>query len=271
MSTPTTTATKPGLSPRKKARYFRYAQYGLVAVAVAVLAATIQWDTIGKAFFSTEVLAEGDYSGLFAALGKTLLYTVLGFGAALSTGLVLALMRLSSVGPYRWAATLYVEFFRGVPALLVFIAFAFGLPLALGVRFPLLITVTVALGLVGSAYVAETIRAGIQAVPPGQVEAARSLGMNSFQTMVFVVIPQAFKIVLPPLTNELILLTEDSSLIYIVGLTTSEYELTKFGKEWMNSSSSLTPIILVGLCYLIITVPLGIVVRRLERQGSGAR
>ena len=81
-------------------------------------------------------------------------------------------------------------------------------------------TVTLALGLVGGAYMAETIRAGIQAVPKGQMEAARSLGMSHSRAMVSIVIPQAFRIILPPLTNELILLTKDSSLVYILGLST---------------------------------------------------
>ena len=81
--------------------------------------------------------------------------------------------------------------------------------------------VTLALGLVGGAYMAETIRAGIQAVPKGQMEAARSLGMSHGRAMISVVVPQAFRIILPPLTNELILLTKDSSLVYILGLSLS--------------------------------------------------
>ena len=76
-----------------------------------------------------------------------------------------------------------------------------------------------ALGLVAAAYMAETIRAGIQAVPKGQMEAARSLGMSHGRAMVSIIIPQAFRIVLPPLTNELILLIKDSSLVYLLGLS----------------------------------------------------
>ena len=107
-----------------------------------------------------------------------------------------------------------------MPALLVFIGFGFGLPIAFpAASYPGHVgTVTLALGLVGAAYMAETIRAGIQAVPKGQMEAARSLGMSQSRAMVSIVIPQAFRIVLPPLTNELILLTKDSSLVYVLGL-----------------------------------------------------
>ena len=93
---------------------------------------------------------------------------------------------------------------------------------------------------------AETIRAGIQAVPKGQMEAARSLGMSHGRAMISVVVPQAFRIILPPLTNELILLTKDSSLVYILGLSLADYELTKFGREGMNSASNLTPIIVIA-------------------------
>ncbi len=115
------------------------------------------------------------------ALKNTILYTACGFAFGLALGLVLALMRLSSVGPYRWMATMFIEFFRGVPALVVFLALSVGVPTAFpGYAVPgdVLGTATIALGLVGAAYMAETIRAGIQAVPKGQTEAARSLGMS---------------------------------------------------------------------------------------------
>ena len=88
-----------------------------------------------------------------------------------------------------------------------------------------------ALGLVGAAYMAETIRAGIQAVPKGQMEAARSLGMSHARAMISMVIPQAFRIILPPLTNELVLLFKDSSLRLVLGVTLDERELTKFGRD----------------------------------------
>jgi polar amino acid transport system permease protein len=178
------------------------------------------------------------------------------------------------VGPYRWMATGIIELFRGLPALVVFIALSVGVRLAFpGYEIPFgnVGTVTLALGLVGGAYMAETIRAGIQAVPKGQMEAARSLGMSHGRAMISVVVPQAFRIILPPLTNELILLTKDSSLVYILGLSLSGYELTKFGREGMNSASNLTPIIVIALCYLLITVPLSIVVRRMESRSERAR
>ncbi len=132
-------------------------------------------------------------------------------------------------------------------------------------------TVGTALGLVSAAYMSETIRAGIEAVPKGQLEAARSLGMPPGMAMQRIILPQAFRIITPPLTNELVLLTKDSSLVYVLGLTVSDFELTKFGRDLANSNGNLTPLIVAGLCYLIITLPLTYLVRRMEAKAKRAR
>ncbi|MEO4039068.1 amino acid ABC transporter permease [Micrococcaceae bacterium Sec6.3] len=203
------------------------------------------------------------------ASGEPLFYTVTSFVVGLLGGIVLALMRLSSFGPYRWLATAYVEFFRGVPALLVFLAFGYGVPFAFGVSWPIPVVVMAALGMVSAAYIAETLRAGLQAVPRGQMEAARSLGMPAWRAMVTIVIPQAFRIVLPPLTNEVILLTKDSSLVYVLGLAAHEYELTKFGRDGISAlDAGMTPILVAGLFYLVITVPLSLLARRFETRST---
>ncbi|GAA3841334.1 amino acid ABC transporter permease [Streptomyces chiangmaiensis] len=259
------------MSRRQRARAVRGVQYAVLAVAMAVLALSANWGEIRRAFLDIEVARAQFPDIITTALVNTVIYTLLGFAFGLALGLVLALMRLSSVPPYRWLATGYIEFFRGVPALLVFIALGFGVPIAFQVIINQYVTVMLALGLVGAAYMAETIRAGIQAVPKGQVEAARSLGMSHGRAMVFIVIPQAFRIVLPPLTNELILLTKDSSLVYLLGLSLGQYELAKFGRDALNENRSLTPILVAGLCYLIITLPLGHLVRRLEARTAKAR
>ncbi|EHK86919.1 amino acid ABC transporter permease [Saccharomonospora azurea] len=256
------------MSRRQRARMVRAIQYAVLALAVVLIGVLADWGTIKNAFFNVEAASSQFPAILTEALVNTIVYTALGFGLGLGIGMVLALMKLSSVGPYRWLATLYIEFFRGIPALLVFIALGYGVPLAFNIRFDMYSTAAIALGLVGSAYIAETLRAGIQAVPHGQVEAARSLGMSQTRTTITVVIPQAFRIILPPLTNELILLTKDSSLIYLLGLARDEYELAKFGREGLNATGSLTPILLAGLCYLIITVPLGYLSRYLERRSG---
>jgi polar amino acid transport system permease protein len=258
------------LTRRQRARVWRGVQYGIAVAVVLVVALTADWGTIGRAFFDLEVAASLFPDVIIIALRNTVVFTALGFVLALALGLVLALMRLSSVAVYRAVAGAYVEFFRGLPALLVVIAIGFGIPLAFDTRLDRTLSITIALGIVGSAYISETIRAGIQAVPPGQVEAARSLGMSPARTMVFIVIPQAFRIVLPPLTNELILLTKDSSLAFLLGTTLTQQELAQFGRAALNEVRSLTPLLVVGLCYLIITIPLSFLARRLERRFGSA-
>jgi polar amino acid transport system permease protein len=259
------------LSKRKRATYFRYAQYGVLVLIALVVAFTANWSEILHTFFDLKTAREMFPELITVALKNTIVYTLFGFVLALLLGLLLALMKLSSVAPNRWIATAYIEFFRGVPALLVFLAFTVAVPLAFQIKFDIYSTVMLALGLVGAAYIAETVRAGIQAVPKGQIEAARSLGMSQSRAMMTVVIPQAFRIILPPLTNELILLTKDSSLVYIIGLARDEYELLKFGREFLSRSPTLTPILVIGLAYLIITLPLGYLSRYLERRTGGKK
>ncbi|MFF2640683.1 amino acid ABC transporter permease [Streptomyces niveus] len=259
------------LTRRQRTRLVRSAQYAVLGVVLVVIAQAADWGEIRRAFFDVEVAKAQFPDIITTALVNTVIYTLLGFGFGLALGLLLALMRLSQVPPYRWLAIVYIEFFRGIPALLVFIALGFGVPLAFQVALNQYVTVMLALGLVGAAYMAETIRAGIQAVPKGQTEAARSLGMSQGRAMVSIVIPQALRIVLPPLTNELILLTKDSSLVYLLGLSLSQYELAKFGRDALNQNRSLTPILIAGLCYLVITLPLGHLVRRLEARTARAR
>ncbi|GAB3480675.1 amino acid ABC transporter permease [Amycolatopsis cihanbeyliensis] len=254
------------MSRRKRAQAFRGAQYALLVLVILLLALFANWSELTRAFFNLDAAADQFPGIITTALVNTIIYTALGFALGLGLGFVFAMMKLSSVGPYRWIATAYIEFFRGVPVLLVFIAFGFGVPLAFDLIFDTYTTAMLSLGLVGSAYIAETLRAGIQAVPPGQVEAARSLGMSPGRTTVTVVVPQAFRIILPPLTNEVVLLTKDSSLIYLLGLLQVEYELAKFGREGLNETGSLTPILLAGLAYLLITIPLGYLSRYLERR-----
>lgn len=259
------------LTRRQRARAWRGAQYALAVVIVVVLALTADWGQIGRQFFDLQAAAALFPDVVVIALRNTIVFTALGFLLALVLGLVLALMRLSSVAVYRWVAGAYVEFFRGLPALLIVIAIGFGIPLAFQLRLDRTLAITVALGVVGSAYICETIRAGIQSVPRGQVEAARSLGMSPARTMVTIVIPQAFRTVLPPLTNELILLTKDSSLVYVIGLSLSDSELTDFGRRYLTQNVNMTPLFAAALVYLMITVPLSIVVRRMEARAERAR
>ena len=255
------------MSPRKRARLIRRVQYAVLVVIAVVIVMAADWEQLRAAFFNVDALRSLGPRLPRAAL-NTVVYTVAAFAYGLCLGLLLALMKLSSVRVYRALATAYVEFFRGIPALLVVFAVGYGLPAAFQVRFDsVVLTIAIALGSVSGAYIAETLRAGLQAVPKGQVEAARSLGMSSAATMRLVVIPQAFRIVLPPLTNEAVLLLKDTSLVFGLGLTTAQFELTRLGREGINTAGGgLTPIVAVGLCYLLLTIPLSSITRYLERK-----
>lgn len=261
------------LSPRKRSQRIRLVQYAVLVAILAVFLLKADLPQIQKVFFRSDLVWATITQGLGRALFNTLAYTVGAFILGLAAGTVLALMRLSQVGPYRWLATVYIEFFRGLPAIVVLIAFGL-LPLAFpGMRIPFGIygTVWLALGIVASAYMSETIRAGIEAVPKGQIEASRALGMSSAQTTRKVILPQAFRIITPPLTNELIMLVKDSSLVYVLGLTSTGMDLTKYGRDAANTNANLTPLVVAGFAYLLITLPLTMLVRRMEAKAKRAR
>ncbi|WP_204049183.1 amino acid ABC transporter permease [Microbispora siamensis] len=263
---------RKGLSPRKKQRISRVIQYAVLVVILVVLVALADWKAIGESFFNLDVAGKGLPELFTVALRNTVIYTLSGFVLGFVVGLVLALMRLSSVAPYRWVSAIYIEIFRGLPMLLIFLMIG-SLPLAFpGFELPGGVYGSAALGLgvVSAAYMAENFRAGIQAVPKGQLEAARSLGMPHMRAMVSIIIPQAIRIVLPPLTNQLVTLLKDSSLVLILGVTAAQVELAKFGNDESSTYANPTPILATGLTYLLITIPLGYVARRLEaRQGAG--
>lgn len=281
-STGTTPGSKPGstlgaprsrLTRRQRRRLSLGIQYTLFLALLILLASLADWETLRQNFARGEIARQMFPEVLTVALRNTVIYTMTGFAAGLVLGVVLALMRLSSVPPYRWLAAAYVEIFRGLPALLIFIFVGIGVPLAFpGTKIPggTVGKVALALALVSAAYMAETVRAGIQAVPRGQREAARSLGMSSSRAMISIIIPQAFRIIVPPLTNELVLLFKDSSLVLFLGVQLGERELTKFGRDLASTKANITPILIAGLCYLVITIPLGYLARRLEARNAKA-
>lgn len=262
-----------GRRRRVRQRTTRLIMYALFGVGLIGLAVFADWEQLQTSFANLELAGEMFPEVLTIAAKNTLLYTAASYGFGLALGLVLALMKLSTVGPYRWLAKGYIEVFRGLPALLTIFLIAFGLPLAVGVRVPFgtLGRVTLGLGLVAAAYIAEIFRAGIEAVPKGQVEAARSLGMSQGRALATIVIPQAVRIVIPPLTNELVLLIKDTSLIFVIGTTPLTKELTKFGRDLMAKDFNATPLIVVGLVYLAITIPLTRLVGLLEKRTARAR
>ena len=188
------------------------------------------------------------------------------FPLAIPMGLLLALMRISKLRLLRGIATTYVNIVRGTPLFLqIYVAF-FGLPLA-GIQIPNFVLGVAVMCMNSGAYMCEIFRAGILSISKGQTEAARSLGMNGAQTMFYVILPQMFRIVIPNLTSEFIVLYKDTSLLAAVGIM----ELVMYARTIVASTGSITPYIVAALFYLVITLPLSKVTRHLEDRVRGHR
>jgi polar amino acid transport system permease protein len=259
-----------------KAKLQQGALYALLLLALGFLLTLIDWTAVQQQFFSSEGLKHNWGELIRTGVKNTAIYTVIAFAGGLVLALLLALMKLSPIFIYRWLATVYIEFFRGLPALIVILAMGFGVPIAFHWTPPggAVGAGLVALMMVAGAYMAETIRAGIQAVPKGQVEAARSLGMSGSRTMVSIVVPQAFRIVIPPLTNEFVLLIKDTSLLFVIGATISQRELVTVARDMQSSGFSAgtaTSLTMAAILYLVITLPLTRLVAHLEKKQQRAR
>jgi len=217
-----------------------------------------------------EELFEGDTVGftkkwrlgpLMMGLWTTLWLSAISSVFALFLGLATGLARVSKNVTLRGLAMVYVECIRGTPLLVqIFIAYFF-----LGTVFDLSRNVCGigALALFAGAYVAEIVRAGIQAIPKGQMEASRSLGMTTLQTMKDIILPQAFKKILPPLSGQFISLIKDSSLVSVIAIT----DLTKSGREIITSTFATFEVwIVVAAMYLLVTSLLSQIVFYMERR-----
>lgn len=211
----------------------------------------------------------------------TLQITIISIAIGYIVGLMVGLAKLSKVKALRVAATAYVEFFRGTPLLVQIFIIYFGLPQLLGdgqtylmttfgmpqlaERFvlPVFLAAVVSCSLNSSAYIAEIFRAGVQSIERGQMEAARSLGMTSGQAMRYVILPQAFKRVIPPLGNEFIALLKDTSLVSVIGFE----ELARRGQLIVGQTYVAFPVWLtVAFLYLVMTFSFSRVVKYTERR-----
>ena len=204
-----------------------------------------------------------DYLGrLSDGFLTTVSLTLLAALGALVIGTVLAAMRVSPVPPLRAAGLAYVEVVRNTPLPVLAVLFALGLP-KLGFDFSFYAWAVIALAIYTGAFVCEALRSGINSVAVGQGEAARALGLTFGQTMRLVVLPQAFRTVVPPLGNVLIALTKNSSVASTISVT----DITLLSNALITSSAD--PLGVIGasaLAYLVLTLPLGLIVDRLEAR-----
>ena len=200
---------------------------------------------------------------LLIGAGVTIQITVLSTAIGFVIGLIVGVARISHVRLLRMLAEVYVEFFRGTPLLVQIFLFYFALPVLTGQRIDPFIAAISACGINSGAYVAEIFRAGIQSVDDGQMEAGRSLGMTWLQTMRYIIVPQAFKRVIPPLGNEFIAMLKDSSLVSVIGFE----ELTRRGQLIIAKTYGSFEIWMsVAVIYLVMTLTISRFVAYLERR-----
>jgi aspartate/glutamate/glutamine transport system permease protein len=192
--------------------------------------------------------------------GNTLKASLLALIGSFVLGILLAIMRISIYPILRAVSTAYIEFVRNIPLLLIVYLFFLAIP-SMGIPLDGFKAGTIGLTVYTAAFIAEVLRAGILSVSKGQTEAARSSGLTYFQTMRFVILPQAIKIVIPPLGNQFLNLIKNSSVLGIV----SGFDLMYYG-DIIASDTFVTfsVYIFVGMFYLVLTVPLSFAVRYLE-------
>ena len=193
----------------------------------------------------------------------TLEITALAVGLGLVFGLVAALAQLSKFAPLRLIAKVYVDFIRGTPLLVQIFIIYFALPVVIGHRIDPFFAAVAACSINSGAYVAEIFRAGIQSIDIGQMRAGLSLGMNWTMTMRFIILPQAFKRIIPPLGNEFIAMLKDSSLVSVIGFE----ELTRSGQLIIAETyGSLEIWSAVAIIYLVMTLTITRIVSVLEKK-----
>lgn len=197
---------------------------------------------------------------LLEGMWLTVAVTVLSLIFATVLGLLWALLRTSGNPVLAGSTRVFVEFIRGIPILIVLFYIYFVFP-EIGLDLTAFQAGVMGLALTYSCYIGETFRAGIEAVDRGQIEAAKSIGMKRPLMMRRVILPQAFKVVLPPYTNNLVMLLKDSSQVSVISVA----ELTMQGKMLASSTfDNMTIFTLVALLYLCLTLPLNFVMRRVE-------
>ena len=233
-------------------------------------------DVFFRQYFDLDVIGD-NFSLVLDGFWETVQLALISASIALVWGLVLALLRQAPGRPFaplRWLAIAYIDILRGIPLLLVVLLISGSLPfldfLPETLRAPdfagkpdIFWYGVMAIALTYGAYYAEVYRAGIEAVPTGQREAARSLGMSHATAMRYVIVPQAVRKVIPPMLNDFIALMKDTSLVQVIGVV----EVVKVGREVQAETFNSSALTLGAIMFIVVTIPLArIVDRQIARQ-----
>lgn len=221
--------------------------------------------TLLDTFFNMRIIAES-LPALLRGLVTTILLGAAGIVFGTTAGLLVSLARVYGRQPLRGLAVLYIDIFRALPILVVLILIYYALPFV-GIRFSSWTSATMALSMVMAAYSAEVFRAGIEAVPKGQIEAASALGLPFRYVLLKVVLPQAMRIVVPPTASNFVSLIKDTSLASAVALP----ELLKEANDAQALHANPSPLIGAALVYLVLLWPMVRLVAWLEERSKAAK
>lgn len=207
------------------------------------------------------------YTGVFSYLVQgiqlTIIITVVGVLIGFVIGAFAGIARLSKSKIIYGIATVYIEIIRGTPILVQILFIYFGLSDLFGIDLDKVTASIIAIAINAGAYIAEIVRGGVQSIDKGQREAGRSLGLTSSQTMRYIIWPQAFKRMIPPLGNQFIISLKDTSLFSAIAVN----EVLYMGKQYATATFVyFEPYLMVGIFYLAITIPSMIILRRVERR-----
>lgn len=206
---------------------------------------------------------KNNWQRLLNGLGLTLLNTGISFALALVIGVVLGLFSVSPVRFLRLLSTIYVDIIRGIPLMVLAFFIYFGLPNVLGFNIPVFAAGVITLTLNASAYISEIVRGGINAVPKGQMEASRSLGLSYGKTMQRIILPQAFKIMIPSFINQFVISLKDTTILSAIGMI----ELLQVGKIIVARNLQSTLVyFMIAIMYLIVITALTKLAKVIEKK-----
>lgn len=221
-----------------------------------------RWDLFTKTFLNPSMM-QGAWHELLLGLEMTLKLALVSMAISIFLGLIIAVLRSFKNPILEFFLVIYIDFFRAIPLIVLLVFVYYALPF-LGITLDPYLAAILAVSLNYSAYVAEVFRSGIESIHRGQVEAARALGLKPLQAMRLVILPQAVRVVVPPLTGLMVALLKDTALATIIGLP----ELLYKGIQVMIWKANPTPLVTVSLIYLLVLLPLTRISSYLEKRSK---